>query len=570
MSLNRCLIPLLVLGAIPFASAQPLPLPQPTQAKAQPDPWDPRLGGRLRVAADRRIRDPLGRHVLLRGVNAGKKSGDLLPPHSAEDVASLVKATGINFVRLYVSWRGIEPTPGVYDATYLNGIATQVKRWNAQRVYVLIDMHQDLWGGSFMSHGAPNWATLGGASTVKAPTGPWQLRYADPAVWRSFEALWSNRPVPATGKGLQDHLAGAWVALARRLRGRPGVVGYDLLNEPFFGAEVPRELGGILRKALRPAAKVGLRATARASLRGLVHHLAPSPGRLPVVNPFRLKDSIREAKKGFKVGLDKASRDPKLFRESLAAIGPANTRFAARLSRFYTRVGGAVQAVDPRGLMFVEPMALTGIGVPSRMPRPRLRNLVYAPHLYDAFVDSGQPWDGQPQRVQDALHAHRQEAKRLGAPLVLGEWGNAHRQAGLDGFLTDMAAIVNRAGVGAAYWDHEPGDEANKSLSIALGPYPRRVAGILRTFTARPGHFVTIYAPQPSAGPTVLVVPKGAFPQGVRVSTPTRIHASWRYDAERQLLLLRCPPGSKGVMIVVVTPAKPGAPTSGITSRELR
>ena len=568
MSHSRSLIALFVLGGASLACAEPRPAEGQTQAL--PRPWDPQLGGRLRVAPDRRIRDPLGREVLLRGVNVGKKSGDLLPPHSAADVASLVKATGINFVRLYVSWRGIEPQPNVYDPAYLDGIATQVKRWNARRVYVLIDMHQDLWGGTFAGHGAPEWATLGGKSTVKAVDGPWQLRYADPAVWRSFEALWSNQRVPATGKGLQDHLAGAWVALVKRLQGRPGIVGYDLLNEPFFGAEVERELKGIGIGALRPAAKIGLRATAKATFRGLVSQLDPHPTLLP--DPLRLGRAVGAAKRGFLQGLDEAARDPKLFQESLAALGPANTRFAARLSRFYSRVGGAVQAADPEGLLFVEPMALSGIGVPSRMPRPSLRNLVYAPHLYDAFVDSGQAWDGKPERITAALWAHRAEAKRLGAALVLGEWGNAHRHEGLEGFLGATAKLVNRAGVSAAYWDHEPGEERGESFLKAVGPYPRRVAGTLRTFMTRPGRFATIYAPSsaPLAGPTVLVVPKHSFPHGVRVSTPTRIRASWRYDATRDLLLVRCPPGSKGVMIVIVEPGEPGAPTSGVTTREVR
>ena len=289
MSLATVRISLILFAGASLAAAQPatgLPTPRPAQRAAAPDAWAPRLGGRLRVAPDRRIRDPWGREVLLRGVNAGQKSGDLLPTHTAQDVASLVETTGINFVRLYISWRGIEPKPNVYDLAYLDGIAEQVKRWNGQRVYVLIDMHQDLWGGSFAGHGAPEWATLGGASTFKAPEeGPWQLRYADPAVWQSFEALWRNAPVPATGKGLQDHLAGAWQAVARRLQGRPGVVGYDLLNEPFFGAEVATELKGIAKKALRPAAKVATRAAARGTWDGIVSQLK-RPLRLNPLNPL--------------------------------------------------------------------------------------------------------------------------------------------------------------------------------------------------------------------------------------------------------------------------------------------
>jgi endoglycosylceramidase len=582
VTLETTRIGLILLASAALASAQPattgLPAPKPEQRAKAPDPWNPLLGGRLRVAPDRRIRDPFGREVLLRGVNAGKKSGDLLPVHTADDVKNLVEKTGINFVRLYVSWRGIEPKPNVYDKAYLDGIAEQVRRWNAYRVYVLIDMHQDLWGGSFAGHGAPEWATLGGPSKMKAPDGPWQLRYADPAVWMSFEALWRNTKVPATGKGLQDHLAGAWQAVARHLGSRPGIVGYDLLNEPFFGQEVATELKGIAKRALRPAVVAAGKATARAGLEGIVSHLKRPLGLNPL-NPLGPLTTVRDArrvgkaaKKGFLEGLDQAARDPEVFKKIMAAFEPANVRFAARLSRFYTRVGGALQRVDPKGLMFVEPMALTGVGVKSRMPRPALRNLVYAPHLYDAFVDSGMAWDGQIGRLKQALLNHRLEAERLGAALVLGEWGNAHRGNHGD-FLVQATKAVNRAGVGAAYWDHEPGEESSAKLRVALTSYPRRVAGILRTFSNRPGRFVAIYTPSDAvAAPSVMVVPKAAFPTGVRVSTPTGIRAEWRYDAKRQLLLVRCPKDAKrkGVMIVVVTPAKAGDPTSGVTERMVR
>ena len=567
----RCLPVLLVfLGvAVPAAGQPATPnqgLPTPAEEEAG---WTPRIEGRLTIGKDRRIRDPLGRDVLLRGVNAGSKSGDFLPAHTDADVASLVKATGINFVRLYISWRAVEPTPGTYDTDYLDGVVKHVERWNAHGVYVLVDMHQDLWGGPFTSNGAPDWATLGKAGARTAiPAGlPWQARYAEPAVWGSFEALWSNRRVPATGKGLQDHYAAAWAAVASRLKGRPGVVGYDLINEPFFGAEVARELKGIVVSALPAASRVGARATLRGAARGLIEFLTPRRP-IPFVVPLPTRRVVSETKRGFRAGFERALHDPKVFNALLATLAKPTARFSRRLSRFYSRVGKAIEAIDPDALLFVEPMALAGIGVPSRMPRPALKNVVYAPHLYDAFVDSGGSWDGNIKRVEDALRNHKAEAKRMNAPLVIGEWGNAHRTHGR--FLTAATRVLNRAGVSAAYWDHSPGEASSLpqaqdlALAVALGPAPRRVAGTLRTFSFRPGRFVVIYAPGPDDAPTVLTLPQRFFPHGVRVSTPTRVRANWRHDRIRGELLLRCAPNSPGVMIAVIEPAAETAPTRGL------
>ena len=539
--LAPCLLLALWSGA---ALAQPL---QPER-----DPWDPALRGPVRVEGTC-FRDALGREVVLRGVNAGLKSGDFLPPHTCEEIAALRARTGANFVRIYVAWRALAPAPGRIDASYVAGVRERAQRWSDAGFLVLIDMHQDVWGGPVSSHGAPEWASLGEGPGLDLPAdAPWQVRYLDPRVWGSFEALWSNRVVPGTGRGLQDHYADAWVALAQGLQGVEGLVGYDLMNEPFLGNEVGRALRDLGVGAALPTAGAALRATGRSAGHGLVDFLrhAARPNLLVPILPLLrgteegAKTFKRTLKPNLQAELNAMVRDPAQHARILEALRKVNLGFEARLSAFYTRVGRRIRAVDPDTAIFVEPMALVGIGVPSGLLRPQLTNIVYAPHLYDAFVDSGLGFDGETARITRTYHSHRAVAMRLRAPLVLGEWGHLDTLpagAGRDAYASAAARLIERsARAGAAYWEARPGEEAGGKLDVVLRPFPARVAGqLLGASTYAPETRTLRFWLRPSGDdvPTVISAPRHLYPNGVRLGTAGGA-VRWRYLPEQGLVLV--------------------------------
>jgi hypothetical protein len=94
---------------------------------------------------------------------------------SRNDLAQL-RALGMNYIRLCLSWSELEPVPGVYNSTYLDRVEQIVGWAREQDVRVLLDMHQDLYSVSIQSagtagippylvptdgqDGAPAWATL--------------------------------------------------------------------------------------------------------------------------------------------------------------------------------------------------------------------------------------------------------------------------------------------------------------------------------------------------------------------------------------------------------------------------
>jgi endoglycosylceramidase len=62
--------------------------------------------------------------------------------------------------------------------------------------------------------------------------------FVNPAQNRAWDNFWANRAGPG-GVGLQDRFAQGWRHLARRFARVPGVLGYDVLNEPWSGSAWP-------------------------------------------------------------------------------------------------------------------------------------------------------------------------------------------------------------------------------------------------------------------------------------------------------------------------------------------
>ena len=59
-------------------------------------------------------------------------------------------------------------------------------------MYVLLDMHQDLYVPKFNGDGAPEWATYDDGLPVKQQN-PWALTYLQPGVMRAFDNFWNNK-----------------------------------------------------------------------------------------------------------------------------------------------------------------------------------------------------------------------------------------------------------------------------------------------------------------------------------------------------------------------------------------
>ncbi len=190
--------------------------------------------------AGRWITDPAGRVLLISGVNMVFKQPPYTPQAAGFDAddAQFLSDNGIDAVRVGVIWKAVEPEPGRYDDGYLASIRRTVDLLAAHGVASLLDMHQDLYNERFQGEFAPDWAVLDDGLPAQPRLGFPGNMFAQPALWRAYENFWNDAPGPG-GVGLIDRFAAAWAHVAGVFRGAPGVLGYDLLNEPMPGSSYP-------------------------------------------------------------------------------------------------------------------------------------------------------------------------------------------------------------------------------------------------------------------------------------------------------------------------------------------
>ena len=116
-------------------------------------------------------------------------------------------------------------------------VAERLRWFRDAGLWVILDMHQDLYSRKYLGDGAPEWACLDDGIPFVAMPGGWFMNYQTPAVIRAFDNFWANKPGPG-GIGIQDRFISAWQHVARRFKDDKNIIGYDVMNEPFYGSSV--------------------------------------------------------------------------------------------------------------------------------------------------------------------------------------------------------------------------------------------------------------------------------------------------------------------------------------------
>ena len=172
----------------------------------------------------------------------------------AEDYENL-REWGQNIIRWGVMWPGVAPTSGGVNETYLSVMRNVTDTVSeGYGIWSLIDAHQDVLAAPFCGEGAPTWAVWTGAASGAERGFPWpaDAPYAvdnatgapSPADcakhdWTDYYFTWAQgaaaQALYNNSGGVRDAFAASWAAVAGAFSGAPGVVGWELLNEPWAG-----------------------------------------------------------------------------------------------------------------------------------------------------------------------------------------------------------------------------------------------------------------------------------------------------------------------------------------------
>jgi len=400
---------------------------------------------------------------------------------------------GFNVVRLGVIWDGLEPEPGWIDEEYLARLEEQARALAEHGMYVVLDMHQDLYSVRF-SDGAPEWATLTDGLPEPAGAVVWSDAYMCEAVQRAFDHFWANDPAP-DGFGLQDHFASCWRALAERFGGETWLFGYDILNEPFPGS-IASHIYGALFKALSEiiGVEMGELLAISASLEGrarLLQHLD----------------------------------DEHLYKRLLEKAEPFVREFEQKhLMPFYERVVESIRSVTHLGIVLLEDCYFCNAGVATSLApvaRGGLRELLqaYGPHVYDLVVDT--PYIAthfSPNRLKVIVEAKRKAQERLETPVFVGEWGAFGRHEGVGSHCRQLLDLFDSMAWSWTYWAWTPDFWSTEAAGLIARPYPAAVAGRLLSYRCRERCFEMEWVVEPSTrAPTLVRLPKAFDPSEIRV-----------------------------------------------------
>jgi len=250
-------------------------LPQAQHRACAAEPTGIQPTNRLHVEG-KFFRDSQGRVVILRGVNLAGNSK--VPPflplardNSAElyiadpshyqfldhtDLGPLAKlpGLGINVIRLVFIWEAYEPVQGKFNNSYLDMIQQIAAEANKLGIYTIVDFHQDVYSRSRddgCGDGFPEWTTSPPKDTpandgrckqwmVNALLNP----IAALRVSASFRDFYEN------SRGVRSAYMKMIESVASRLSDQEGIVGYDLLNEP-FSDPFESELSSLYQEAAR-------------------------------------------------------------------------------------------------------------------------------------------------------------------------------------------------------------------------------------------------------------------------------------------------------------------------------
>lgn len=419
---------------------------------------------KIKVNGDHFVNET-GNQVLFNGINVVCKHpemGYLFP--DLEPVFRRFQQQGYNLVRLGIFWDGVEPQPGVYDTQYLERVKETVELAWKYGMYTLLDMHQDLFSRKW-GDGAPLWATLDeGAAHPEHCTMWYEAYLQSDAIIRAADNFWKNVPAE-DGVGLLDHYEAMWAMLAKTFDPYDCVIGFEPMNEPF--------MGGLARAAFGEAQQ-------------------QTSARFPDYDPS-----------------DPLSLTAEQAAFYMSVVAGKLTGFDKDiLMPFYRRMQKAVESASDKPLV-TGGNIYSSSNIPTGITRLDDRgNQIYAPHGYDAVVDSDRYESFNKGNVEALFADKRRSQQELCLPVIIGEWGAFPSKDFTNDLIRHMNGILEENLWSSTYWQWLPGVHLDENYADLSRAYPMQTAGKLCSYhydtqakklrlcyEARENGITTVYCP---------------------------------------------------------------------------
>ena len=428
---------------------------------ASPSFVDKEGSGKLSVFNESFV-DGNGATVVLNGINHVLKDPTQGYVNKNDElIFKQFKEWGFNCVRYGIIWDGLEPEPGVINEEYLKEIDKRVQWAEDNGLWLILDMHQDLYSRKY-ADGAPLWATFeDGQPHVTGDV--WSDAYlVSPAIHRVFDNFWGNK-LAADSVGIQDHYINVWKIVAGRYAGASSVAGFDIMNEPFMGSSAQTVMAQLFE--------------------GYGKVIAEKTGVVMTENEL-LELWGNEAKRVEALDM---MNDKELYLNIMThAKGAVDAFEQNTLSQFYQRVRDSIRLVNSDHILFLEHNYFSNLGVESSFTAPIDADGVadplcaYAPHGYDLVTDTkgaSKPGDN---RVNVIFEQIFKAADKKQMPVIIGEWGAFYMGDNYKKPTEKLVSIYEKSLAGQTYWAWWKNIETQDYfLNTIVRTYPMAVSGDL-------------------------------------------------------------------------------------------
>jgi endoglycosylceramidase len=385
-----------------------------------------------------------GDQVLMNGINlvCKKKEYGYIEPN-IDNLLIHFARRGFNLVRLGIFWDGVEPEPGVYDETYLDRVAHVVQKAEECGIYIMLDMHQDLFAAKF-ADGAPDWATLDEGLYHPEHCSMWYEAYlSSQAIMRAADNFWSNKEA-ADGVGLLDHYEAMWEHIADRFKDFTNMIGFEPMNEPYMGSIALRAFGTAIAKIKESNPDFDLSNQAAVTLE--------EQGVMQNILTEQFMDFDKEI-----------------------------------LIPFYNRILRAIRKVCSvplvtGGNIYSSSFVETGIEKLTGPDGQVDHQQIYGPHGYDAVVDSDNYEAFNKENINQIFAQKNLSQLRLQVPVIVGEWGAFPSKDFTNSLIEHMAGILEQYHWSSTYWVYYQGMEKDPNYSSLERGYPVITAGDLISY----------------------------------------------------------------------------------------